>query len=109
MPTIPEFVKHEPEDPKEDAHTKRALWISMIVGTFVSGIAFAYKVAEFLYTIGSEEAKGFADVPVTVYFAVACGWICLLVWYFRTGKFEDMERAKYEMLETEAEYERQGI
>lgn len=73
-----------------------------------SGIAFTYKIAEFLFTLQSEEVRGFAEVPVTVYFVVAAGWLCLLAWCFVTGKFKDMEQAKLDMLEQEAEYERRG-
>lgn len=85
-----------------------ALWIGMVLGLLMAGTAFTYKVAEFIFTIGSDEVKGFADVPVTVYFIVAAGWLCLLVWCKATGKFADLERAKFEMLEAEAEYERRG-
>lgn len=84
------------------------IW-SLGIGILLSGVAFAFKVAEFIYTMSSEAAKGFADVPVTVYFAVAAGWICFLGWALTTGKFKDMERAKYDMIEQEEEYERQGI
>ena len=83
-----------------------ALWISMIGGVAASGVAFAYKVAEFIFTLTSEEAKGFADVPVTVYFIVAAGWLFLLAWSWRTGKFDDAERCKHEMLRQEEEYDR---
>jgi hypothetical protein len=84
------------------------LWVVMIAGLLCAGVAFAYKVAEFIFTLGSDEVKGFADVPVTVYFVVAAGWLCLLIWCWVTGKFTELERAKYEMLEMEAEYERRG-
>jgi thiosulfate reductase cytochrome b subunit len=84
------------------------LWGAMIGGVFAAGVAFIYKVAEFIFTLNSNEVKGFADVPVTVYFVVAAGWLCLLVWCFVTGKFTDVESTKYEMLEMEAEYERRG-
>jgi hypothetical protein len=80
----------------------------MIVGIIVAGVAFAYKVAEFLFTISAEEAKGFADVPVTVYFFVAAGWVALLVWAFKSGRMSDLEDSKHEMLEQEDEYERTG-
>lgn len=82
---------------------------SLLVGVLLSGAAFALKIAEFIYTMSSEEAKGFADVPVTVYFFIAGGWFCLLLWSFLTGKFKDMEREKYEIIELEEMYERQGI
>ena len=87
---------------------KILLWVVMVVGIGLSGIAFVYKIAEFIFTLGGDEVKGFADVPVTVYFVVAAGWLCLLVWSYVTRQFVDVERSKYEMLEMEAEYERLG-
>ena len=84
------------------------LWTIMILGLSGAGVAFTYKIAEFLFTLGSDEVKGFADVPVTVYFVVASGWLCLLVWCFLTGKFTNLEQAKYDFFEKEAEYERRG-
>jgi hypothetical protein len=83
-------------------------WALTILGLGGAGVAFVYKIAEFLFTLRSTEVQGFADVPVTVYFVVATGWLCLLVWCFLTGKFTDLERAKYDFLAKEAEYERQG-
>lgn len=85
----------------------RAVFVwTMIVGLVLSGLAFAYKVAEFIFTMSAPEAKGFADVPVTIYFIVAAGWLCLLAWCVMTGKFKDLERTKFELLELEEEYER---
>ena len=84
------------------------LWIAMIVGTIVAGTAFVYKIAEFIFTLNSNDVQGFADVPVTIYFVVAAGWLCLLVWCFVSGQFTDVEQAKFEMLEMEEEYERRG-
>jgi hypothetical protein len=84
------------------------LWVSMIFGVFAAGLAFVYKIAEFILTLQENDVKGFADVPVTIYFCVAAGWLLLLVWCFLSGKFKDVERAKYEMLEMEEEYERRG-
>ncbi len=85
---------------------KRVLWIMMVVGILFSGAAFAYKVAEFLFTLNSPEAQGFADVPVTVYFFVAAGWLFLLFWCFTSGHFKNLEQAKYDMLRMEEAYER---
>jgi len=87
---------------------KTVLWVSMILGILCAGTAFAYKVAEFMFTLGSDDVQGFADVPVTVYFTVTAGWLCLLAWCFKSGKFVDVERTKWEMLEQEEEYERRG-
>lgn len=91
-----------------DRRHRIILWAAMILGLTLAGVAFSYKVAEFIFTMGGDEVQGFADVPVTVYFVVAAGWLCLLVWCFMTGKFADMEQAKFEMLDMEEEYERRG-
>lgn len=87
---------------------KTLLWVVMVVGVGLSGVAFVYKIAEFIFTLGGAEVKGFAEVPVTVYFVVAAGWLSLLLWCYVTKQFVDVERSKYEMLEMEAEYERRG-
>jgi hypothetical protein len=82
------------------------LWIAMIVGIVSAGTAFVYKIAEFMFTLSSDEVPGFADMPVTLYFIVATGWLAILAWCFLTGKFTDMEKAKWEMIEKEEAYER---
>jgi thiosulfate reductase cytochrome b subunit len=87
---------------------KLLLWGSMIVGIFAAGVAFAYKLAEFIFTLNSNSVQGFADVPVTVYFVVAAGWLVLLAWSYVTGKFKDIESSKWDMLRQETEYERRG-
>ncbi|MEZ4272619.1 MAG: hypothetical protein R3C68_14675 [Myxococcota bacterium] len=87
---------------------RKLLWISMVIGLLFAGVAFCYKIAEFIYTMTSDDAKGFADVPITVYFVVASGWLFLLLWCFVTGKFTNHGRAKFEMLAQEEEYERLG-
>lgn len=102
------FLKSPPGDPGGNVKAKRNLWIAMIGGIIIAGVAFAYKIAEFLFTMNSAAAQGFADVPVTIYFFVAGGWLMLLIWCFQTGKFRDMEAAKYDMLRWEEEYERRG-
>ncbi len=89
--------------------SQRLLWFSMIFGTVIGGIAFCYKIAEFMFALTSAEARGFADVPITVYFVVSAGWLCLLAWCFLTGQFHRHEAAKYDMLAQEEQYERAGL
>jgi hypothetical protein len=84
------------------------IW-TMIVGIFLAGVAFAYKIATFIFTLSSPDFRGTFDVSITVYFFVSAGWLCVLVWAFLTGKFKQMERAKYDLLKQEEEYERLGI
>lgn len=92
----------------DKASRKLIIW-SMVVGIVLSGLGFAYKVAEFMFTMSAPEFAGSFDVPVIVYFAVAGGWFVLLVWCFTTGKFQEMERGKTDLLAQEEEYERNGI
>ena len=84
------------------------LWV-MIVGVVFGGIAFAYKVAGFIFALSSEDFAGTFDVGITVYFFVAGGWLSLLVWCLLTGKFKRVEDTKLDLLRQEAEYERHGI
>jgi hypothetical protein len=84
------------------------IW-TMIVGVGLAGIAFAYKIAAFIFTLSSADFRGTFDVSIVVYFFVSAGWLCVLAWAFLTGKFKQMERAKYDMLRQEEEYERNGI
>lgn len=91
-----------------DRRTRIVLWASMIGGIGAAGVAFAYKVAEFIFTLTSTEVQGFADVPVTVYFVVAGGWLSLLLWCFLSGQFNDLEASKYTMLAQEEAYEQRG-
>lgn len=100
-----------PKSYGEDALSKKArvvLYAVIGVGVLAAGVAFVYKIAEFMFTLNSSEVQGFADVPVTVYFVVAGGWMALLVWAYLSGQFTDVERVKLAMLEKEAEYERRG-
>lgn len=87
---------------------KVLLW-TLGVGLVFSGLAFAFKIATFIWTLSSDDMKGTFDVSITVYFFVSAGWLCLLVWAFASGKFREMEKAKFEMLRQEEEYERLGI
>jgi len=105
----PRTMADAPVAPTPRARQERvALWVAMIAGVGLAGVAFIYKIAEFIFTLNSNEVQGFADVPVTIYFVVAAGWLCLLVWCFVGGQFTNVEQSKFEMLEMEEAYERQG-
>jgi hypothetical protein len=95
-------------EPNDRASRLVVIWV-MIVGVALSGVAFAYKVAGFIYAVSSEDFKGTFEVGVTVYFCVSAAWLCLLVWCLLAGKFKRMEHAKYEILRQEEEYDRLGI
>ncbi len=84
------------------------IWV-LGVGVLFAGVAFAYKMAGFVWALSSRDFRGTFDVGITVYFFVSAGWLCLLVWSFLRGKFKHMERTKYDLLKKEEEYERLGL
>jgi hypothetical protein len=92
-----------------DRRTRLVVLYTLVVGLVLTAIAFAYKIAAFIWTLSSPDFRGTFDVGVTVYFVVSAGWLCLLVWAFATGKLKNVERTKLEMLRQEEEYERLGI
>lgn len=94
--------------PEERATERLFVW-TIGVGIALAGVAFAYKIAGFVHVLTSQDFRGTFDVSIAVYCAVSLGWLCLLAWCFTTGKFAKMERAKYDMLRQEEEYERRGI
>lgn len=98
----------ERKAPSDRATRLVVIW-TMVVGVALAGVAFAYKIAAFIFTLSSEDFRGTFDVSITVYFFVSAGWLCLLTWCFMTGKFRQMEREKYDMLKKEEELERLGI
>jgi hypothetical protein len=94
---------------KQKKNAEKVLLWTLGVGLVFSGIAFAFKIATFIWTLSSDDFRGTFDVGIVVYFFVSAGWMFLLVWAWTTGKFQEMERAKFEMLKQEEEYERLGI
>ena len=95
-------------EPNDRASRLVLIW-TMVVGVALAGVAFAYKVAGFIYAVSSPDFRGTFEVGVTVYFCVSAAWLCLLVWCLLAGKFKRMESAKYEILRQEEEYDRLGI
>ena len=76
-------------------------------GTVIAGFTFAFKIVEFIWTLDSPEAPGFAVVPVVTYFIVAAGYALLFAWAYLSGQFANMERPKTAFLEREEELDRQ--
>jgi hypothetical protein len=93
----------------QDRASRLLIIYAMVVGLILSALAFAYKIATFIWTLSSPEFRGTFDVGITVYFVMSGGWLCVLVWAFLTGRFKEMEKTKLEMIRQEEEYERLGI
>jgi hypothetical protein len=76
-------------------------WFAFLVVIF-AGLGFTYKLTQFIRTMLNDEVQGFALVPVTTYFIVGIGYLCLFVWSYLQGHYKDVEAPKYRLLEREA-------
>jgi len=79
-------------------------WFAFLVVVF-AGLGFTYKLSQFIRTMLNDEVEGFALVPVTTYFIVGIGYLCLFIWSYLQGHYKDVEGPKYRLLEREAEYD----
>jgi hypothetical protein len=95
----------EPKPRKGISERKLYVWL-MVVGVGLGGVAFVFKIMEFLRTLESPDAEGFVVVPITTYFVVATGYLFLLGWAWASGQMKRLEEPKYDMLARELDYER---
>jgi len=74
----------------------------------VAGLGFAYKMAEFVVTITHDEIQGFGAVAVATYLIGMLPIVFLTLWGVLSGRFRDIERPKFRVLELDREIERGG-
>lgn len=74
----------------------------------VAGFGFVFKMAEFSLTIIKDDVEGFGAAAVAVYLLGMLPMLFLNLWAVFTGRFRDIERPKYRMLELDEEIERGG-
>lgn len=72
----------------------------------VAGLGFAFKMTEFATTIVKDDIEGFGAVAVGIYLIGMLPIVFLTLWAIFTGRFRDIERPKYRMLELNEEIER---
>lgn len=89
-----------------ESKTNRAMLIFMFLVVFLAGIAFSFKVFEFVYTSNQSPAADFI-MPVLTYLVVASGFFCLFLWAYLSGQFKDIEAPKYRMLELDRIFDEQ--
>lgn len=77
------------------------LWAFTILLLIPAGYGFVVKIIQFLVTLGSGGEGSFTILPLTTYFLVALGMLCLLLWGTLNGMFRNIEKPKYTMLERE--------
>ena len=85
------------------------LWIFGPTVIVVAGIAFIFKLTEFIYVATNEgpDSMGTFLIPVMNYLLVAAGFLCMFLWAYFTGQYRDVEAPKYRMLEMQAEIDRE--
>jgi len=85
------------------------LWIFGPTVIIVAGIAFIFKLTEFIYVATNDgpDSMGTFLIPVMNYLLVAAGFLCMFFWAYITGQYRDVEAPKYRMLEMQAEIDRE--
>jgi hypothetical protein len=81
---------------------KRRLFTVLAVAFFLvpAGAGFINKFCEFLALAGDEEGS-FTIMPILNYLLSSLGFCFLLFWAALHGMFNDVEKPKYTMLDTE--------
>ena len=74
----------------------------------VAGSSFIYKMTEFAVTIVRDDVEGFGAVAVATYLVGMVPLVFVTLWAVLTGKFRDIERPKFRLLELDREIERGG-
>jgi nitrogen fixation-related uncharacterized protein len=88
---------------------RKAIVFALAIGVMiVAGGAFVYKMGEFAMTIANDEVQGFGAVAVTTYLVGMLPIVFFTLWAVVSGRFRDIERPKYRVLELDEELERTG-
>jgi nitrogen fixation-related uncharacterized protein len=69
----------------------------------IAGFGFVYKMTEFALTIVKDDVEGFGAVAIAIYLIGMLPLVFLTLWAVLTGRFRDIERPKYRMLELNAD------
>jgi nitrogen fixation-related uncharacterized protein len=79
-----------------------------VIVMVIAGGAFVYKMAEFAMTIVKDDVEGFGAVAVATYLIGMLPIVFVTLWAVLSGKFRDIERPKFRLLELDREIERGG-
>jgi hypothetical protein len=69
----------------------------------IAGLGFVYKMTEFALTIVKDDIEGFGAVAIALYLIGMLPIVFITLWAVLTGRFRDIERPKYRMLELNAD------
>ncbi len=97
-----------PRTPRSPKSGRWFLWIFGPTVIVVAGIAFIFKLTEFIYVATNDgpDSMGTFLIPVMNYLLVAAGFLCMFFWAYFTGQYRDVEAPKYRMLEMQEEIDR---
>lgn len=100
--------RSNPTPPRRWSLRYIAVLLFAVAVLVIAGLGFAYKMSEFAMTIVKDDVEGFGVVAVAVYLIGMVPIVFLTLWAVFTGKFRDIERPKFRMLEIDREIERGG-
>ena len=80
-----------------------AVFAFAVVVMLVAGTSFVYKMTEFAMTIVKDDIEGFGAVAVATYLIGMLPIVFITLWAVLSGKFADIERPKYRLLELDRE------
>ena len=85
-----------------------ACFVFAVVVMGVAGTSFVYKMTEFAMTMAKHDVEGFGAVAVGTYLIGMMPIVFITLWAALTGRFRDIERPKFRVLELDDEIERGG-
>lgn len=100
--------KREQETPSQLRFRRIMTWIFGGV-VILGGTAFFFKLYEFFQDLSAQEGLAFAGSHLLTYCLVAGGFLSLLAFAFLRGHFGDIEKAKYELMESECRHDREDF
>lgn len=69
----------------------------------IAGLGFVYKMTEFALTIVKDDVEGFGTVAIALYLMGMLPIAFITLWAVLSGRFRDIERPKYRLLELNAD------
>ncbi len=94
---------------RDGERTRKIVQIAFAAAVLVfAGMGFVYKMSEFAATIVKDDIEGFGAVAVGIYLTGVVPLLFLTLWAIMSGRFRDIARPKYRMLEMDREIEASG-
>ena len=97
-------VRHDDRRPvrRVSARTIAVVGFSTAV-LLIAGLGFTYKMTEFALTIVKDDVEGFGAVAISLYLMGMLPIVFITLWAVLSGRFRDIERPKYRLLELNAD------